>query len=65
MDGIEKRSLISLTLTVLASPIPIVELFRTVGFYPRIVLVITLTLFCVLIRRLIDELIATNMHEAK
>ena len=38
---------VSLTLLALASLILFVELFRTGGLYPRIVLASTLTLFCV------------------
>ena len=37
---------VSLTLLVLASLILVVELFRTRGLYPRIVLVSSLTVFC-------------------
>src|SRR5438128_6631928 len=47
---------VSLTLLVLASLILVVELFRTGGLYPRIVLASALTLFCVLIGRLSAKL---------
>jgi hypothetical protein len=47
---------VSLTLLVLASLILVVELFRTGGLYPRIVLASTLTLFCVFIGRLSAKL---------
>jgi len=42
---------VSLTLLVLASLILVVELFRTGGFYPRIVLAATLSAFCLVIQR--------------
>lgn len=42
---------VSLTLLVLAGVILVVELFRTAGGYPRIVLLSILTLFCTLIQR--------------
>jgi hypothetical protein len=45
---------LSLTLLVLASLILAVELVRAGGLYPRIVLAVTLTLFCVLIQDLIS-----------
>jgi len=47
---------VSLTLLVLASIILVVELFRAAGLYPRIVLVSTLALFCLIIRRLSAKL---------
>jgi hypothetical protein len=47
---------VSLTLLVLASLILVVELFRTGGVYPRIVLAATLTLFCLLIQHLLAKL---------
>jgi heme A synthase len=47
---------VSLTLLALASLILFVELFRTGGLYPRIVLASTLMLFCVLIQRLAARL---------
>lgn len=43
---------VSLTLLVLASLILVVELVRTGGLFPRIVLAATLTLFCLLIQHL-------------
>jgi len=43
---------VSLTLLLLASLILVVELVRTGGLFPRIVLVATLTLFCLLIQHL-------------
>jgi heme A synthase len=42
----------SLTLLVLASLILVIELFRAVGLYPRVMLVLVLTLFCLIIQRL-------------
>jgi len=42
---------VSLTLLVLASLILLVELFRTAGFYPRIVLAAILIMFCMVIQR--------------
>src|SRR5215831_13440816 len=47
---------VSLTLLVLASLILIVELVRTGGLYPKIVLAAILTLFCVLIQHLSAKL---------
>ena len=47
---------VSLTLLVLASVILAVELVRTGGLYPRIVLAATLTLFCLLIQHLSAKL---------
>jgi hypothetical protein len=47
---------LSLTLLVLASVILAVELVRTAGLYPRIVLAATLTLFCLLIQHLSAKL---------
>ena len=47
---------VSLTLLVLASLIVTVELVRTAGLYPKIVLAATLTLFCVLIQHLSAKL---------
>ena len=47
---------VSLTLFVLASLILVIELFRTGGFYARIVLASTLTMFCILIQRLASRL---------
>ncbi len=46
----------SLTLVVLSSLILVVELFRTGGLYPRTILALNLTLFCVLIRHLSAKL---------
>jgi hypothetical protein len=43
---------ISLTLLVLASLILVIELFRAVGLYPRLVLMFVLTLFCLIVQRL-------------
>jgi heme A synthase len=42
----------SLTLLVLASLILVIEFFRAVGLYPRIMLVLVLTLFCLIVQRL-------------
>ena len=56
---------VSLTLLALASCILIVELFRTGGVYPRFMLVVSLTLIGVFIRRLAEALIPTNLKEAK
>jgi hypothetical protein len=47
---------LSLTLLVLAGLILVVELVRTAGVYPKIVLAATLTLFCVLIQHLFAKL---------
>src|SRR6516162_4949177 len=47
---------VSLTLLVLASVILAVELVRTGGLYPRIVLAATLTLFCLMIQHLSAKL---------
>jgi hypothetical protein len=47
---------VSLTLLVVASVILAVELVRTGGLYPRIVLAATLTLFCLLIQHLSAKL---------
>ena len=47
---------VSLTLFVLASLILVVELFRTAGFFARIILASTLTMFCILIQRLSAKL---------
>jgi hypothetical protein len=47
---------VSLTLLVLASVILAVELVRTAGLYPKIVLAATLTVFCVLIQHLSAKL---------
>ena len=47
---------VSLTLLVLASVILAVELVRTAGLYPRVVLAAALTLFCVRIRDLAAKL---------
>jgi hypothetical protein len=47
---------VSLTLLVLASLILVVELLRTGGDYPRLVLAATLTLFCLLIQHLSAKL---------
>src|SRR5215831_7882065 len=47
---------VSLTLLVLASLILVVELVRTGGGYPRLVLAATLTFFCVLIHHLSVQL---------
>jgi hypothetical protein len=47
---------VSLTLLVLASVILAVELVRTGGLYPRIVLAATLTLFCLIIQHLSAKL---------
>ena len=43
---------VSLTLLVLANLIVLVELFRSSGLYPRIVLALALTVFWTLIQRL-------------
>jgi heme A synthase len=42
----------SLTLLALASLILVIELFRTVGLYPRIMLLSVLALFCLIVQRL-------------
>jgi hypothetical protein len=58
---------VSLTLLVLASLILVVELLRTSGLYPRIVLASTLTLFCVLIQHLSAKLsqnVQRSRHDA-
>ena len=47
---------VSLTLFALASLILVVELFRTVGLYARIVLASTLAIFCIMIQRLSAKL---------
>ena len=47
---------VSLTLLVLASLILVIELFRTSGLYPRILLALTLTLFCILAQHLSAKL---------
>jgi len=47
---------VSLTLLVLASVILAVELVRTAGLYPRVVLAAALTLFCVRVRDLAAKL---------
>jgi len=47
---------VSLTLLVLASLILVIELFRTAGRYPRIVLASSLTLFCGIIQHLSAKL---------
>jgi heme A synthase len=44
--------LVSITLLLLASLILVVELFRTGGLYPRIVLIAILALFCAVVQRL-------------
>jgi len=53
---------VSLTLLVLASVILAVELVRTGGLYPRVVLAAALTLFCVLIRHLAAKLSQSIQH---
>jgi len=53
---------VSLTLLVLASVILAVELVRTAGLYPRVVLAAALTLFCVRIRRLAAKLSQSIQH---
>lgn len=47
---------VSLTLLVLASLILVIELFRAAGLYPRTILALNLTMFCVLIRHLLANL---------
>ena len=51
---------LSLTLVVLATLILIVELVRTGGLYPRIVLAATLTPFCLLIQHLSAKVTAVS-----
>ena len=51
---------VSLTLLVLASLILVVELLRTGGLYPRIVLASTLTLFCTIIQHLSSEVLSEH-----
>jgi len=51
---------VSLTLLVLASVILAVELVRTGGLYPRIVLAATLTVFCLMIQHLSAKLSQTS-----
>lgn len=46
----------SLTLLVLANLILIVEFVRTSGVYPRLLLAAVLVLFCLVVRRLLDDL---------
>lgn len=57
LNGVEygmKRfhRVMSITLLMLASVILIVDLFRSSGLHPRIILIAVLTLFCLIIRRL-------------
>jgi heme A synthase len=47
----------SLTLLVLANLIVIVEIFRTNGLYPRLLLAAVLVLFCLIIRHLAADLL--------
>jgi hypothetical protein len=56
---------VSLTLLALASLILVVELFRTAGLYPRAILLMSLALMSLLIRRHIEVLIPSKMKEAK
>ena len=53
---------VSLTLLVLASVILAVELVRTGGLYPRIVLAATLALFCLMIQHLSAKLSQSTQH---
>jgi len=50
---------VSLTLLVLASLIVVVELVRTGGLYPRVMLAVTLALFCLRIQHLSAKLSQT------
>src|SRR5262245_48025039 len=53
---------VSLTLIVLASVILAVELVRTGGLYPKVVLAAPLALFCVRIRHLAGKLSHSTQH---
>ena len=55
---------VSLTLLVLASLILVVELVRTGGLFPRIVLAATLTLFCLLIQQLSAK-VSRGIHRSQ
>ena len=55
---------VSLTLLVLASLILVVELVRTGGLFPRIVLAAILTLFCLLIQHLSAK-VSSGIHRSQ
>ena len=55
---------ISLTLLILATLILVIELCRTGGLYPRIVIVSALALFCLFIQRLSASLLDVSRNEA-
>ena len=55
---------VSLTLLVLASLILVVELVRTGGLFPRIVLAAILTLFCLLIQQLSAK-VSRGIHRSQ